>query len=60
MRTAEQIADEMASEWRRRFGHKMSEIERIWLARCIMEARHELAVDMAKADGPCHFNEHVT
>lgn len=51
MRTAEQIADAMAIEWRRRFGrHALSELERLWLARCIMDARHELVIDKAAAE----------
>lgn len=56
MRTAEQIADEMAMEMRRRFGFKANELVRGWLARCIMDARHELAIDMGRETGPPHMS----
>lgn len=48
MRTAEQIADEMAEEMRRRFGFKATGLVRLWLARCIMGARYEQAHEMAR------------
>ncbi len=54
MRTAEQVAEEMCFEMRRRFGFRTPEIVHGWLVQCIMEARHELAVDMMRADGPSH------
>ena len=57
MRAAEQIAEEMASEMRRRFGIKATDIVKTWLARCIMEARHELAFDMHRVNGPPHSED---
>ena len=56
-RTPEQVADEMCSEMRCRFGFQTPEIVRSWLAQCIAEVRHELAVDMMRASGPPHAVE---
>lgn len=53
MRGAEQFALEMTEELRRRFGHDMRHpAGRAWIAACIMEARHEMALELGLSDRP--------
>lgn len=53
MRSAEDTAQEMAEGLRRRFGHDMRHPAGVaWLAACIMEARHEMAVELGLSDRP--------
>jgi hypothetical protein len=53
MRSAEAAAQEMAEGMRRRFGHDMRHpAGRAWLASCIMEARHEMALELGLSDRP--------
>lgn len=53
MRSAEATAQEMAEGMRRRFGHDMRHPAGVaWLAACIMEVRHEMALDLGISNAP--------